>query len=161
MVVMEPVTRTRLRVLLSTVSSDSHTWNLVYLQLWLQEQGCEVVNLGPCVPVQLLVETAAAVRPDLVVISSVNGHGHIDGLTAITALRADVRSRAVPAVIGGKLGIHGAADSDRSSALVDAGYDAVFWDSSTAESGLRDFLDRLDHAPALPRVPVHAGGSAA
>jgi methylaspartate mutase sigma subunit len=161
MVFTEPVARTDRRVLLSTVSSDSHTWNLVYLQLWLQEHGCEVVNLGPCVPVALLVETAAALRPDLVVISSVNGHGHIDGLKAITALRADARTRPVPAVIGGKLGIHGEMDPAQSSALVSAGYDAVFWDAGTAESGLRDFLDRLDHAPALPRVPVHAGGSAA
>lgn len=159
MAFMEPVTRTGRRVLLSTVSSDSHTWNLVYLQLWLEEHGCEVVNLGACVPVRLLVETAATLRPELLVISSVNGHGHIDGLKAITALRADVRTRALPAVIGGKLGILGEADSARSSALTSAGFDAVFWDTSNAESGLRDFLDRLDDTPALPELSALVGGS--
>ena len=34
------------RILLSTTSSDSHTWNLMFLQPLLEERGHEVVNLA-------------------------------------------------------------------------------------------------------------------
>ncbi|MGW7413543.1 cobalamin-dependent protein, partial [Streptomyces sp. NPDC054863] len=57
------------RVLVSSVSSDSHTWNLVYLQLVLEELGHEVRNIGACVPDDLLLEECLAHRPALVVIS--------------------------------------------------------------------------------------------
>lgn len=43
-------------VLVSSVSSDSHTWNLVFLQLLLEEMGHEVTNIGSCVPDDLLIE---------------------------------------------------------------------------------------------------------
>lgn len=120
------------RVVLSTVSSDSHTWNLVFLQLLLQEHGFEVINLGPCVPDTLLVESVREHAPDLVVISTVNGHGHIDGGRVIRLLREDPDTSAVPVVIGGKLGISGAGDEDKVKSLVDAGFDAVFTDTADA-----------------------------
>lgn len=56
------------RVLLSTVSSDSHTWNLVYLSLLLEEHGYEVHNLGATVPDELLITTARSQQPDVIVI---------------------------------------------------------------------------------------------
>ena len=117
------------RILLSTVSSDSHTWNLVHLQLLLEEQGNEVVNLGPCVPDQLLLDTVRRVRPDAVVISTVNGHGHLDGARVARMLRADPSTRHVPLMIGGKLGTAGARNERYAQALVDAGFDAVFTDA--------------------------------
>ena len=116
------------RVLLSTVSSDAHTWNLVFLQLFLEEQGYEVVNLGPCVPDELLLSTARRHQPDAIAISSVNGHGYLDGERLIRALRADPQLARIPTVIGGKLGLAG-GDDDRTRALIEAGFDAVFTDS--------------------------------
>ncbi|MEU0548226.1 cobalamin-dependent protein [Micromonospora sp. NPDC005979] len=113
------------RVLLSSVSSDSHTWNLVYLQLLLEEAGHQVTNLGACVPDDLLVETAARWRPSVIVISSVNGHGHLDGARLIGRVRADARIRHIPAVIGGKLGIAG-DDRPYVERLAAAGFDLVF-----------------------------------
>lgn len=113
------------QILLSSVSSDSHTWNLVYLQLLLEEAGHRVINLGACVPDDLLVEATGRLRPDAIVISSINGHGHLDGARLIGRIRADARLRHIPAVIGGKLGIAG-DDRPYIERLTTAGFDAVF-----------------------------------
>ncbi|MER5812945.1 methylaspartate mutase [Streptomyces sp. NPDC002033] len=129
-------------ILLSGTASDSHTWNLVYLQLFLEELGHRVHNLGPCVPDGLLAGACAADgpgRPDLVVVSSVNGHGYRDGLSAVRALRR--AGVTLPLVIGGKLGVAGVADPLQRGRLLDAGCDAVFDDGDTG--ALREFLDAL------------------
>ena len=114
------------RILLSTTSSDSHTWNLMFLQLLLEERGHEVVNLGPCVPDDLLVETARSCRPSAIVISTVNGHGRIDGARVAQAVRQDPQTAQLPMMIGGKLGIEGTSSDDEVSRLLEAGFDAVF-----------------------------------
>lgn len=100
----------------------------MFLQLLLEEQECHVVNLGACVPVDVLVAECLRHHPDVIVISTVNGHGHFDGTSAVTALRAQPRLRDVRVVIGGKIGTLG-ADNDRyAQGLLDAGFDAVFLD---------------------------------
>jgi methylaspartate mutase sigma subunit len=140
------------RVVLSTVSSDSHTWNLVFLHLLLEELGCEVTNLGACVPDDVLIGMVRAQAPDAVVISSVNGHGHIDGSRMITSLRADKDPAVagVPVVIGGKLDIQGAADTDLAGRLIAAGFDAVFMDGANLNEFSRT-VTRLAHV-ARPAV---------
>jgi methylaspartate mutase sigma subunit len=131
-----------LTIVLSSVSSDSHTWNLVYLQLCLEELGHRVVNLGACVPDDLLVDECVRIRPDLVVISSVNGHGFIDGSRLIARIRAVPELADTPMAIGGMLGING-PDGQRSKALLlAAGYTAVF-DSGARMPAFRAFLARL------------------
>ncbi|WP_028648818.1 cobalamin B12-binding domain-containing protein [Nocardiopsis sp. CNT312] len=116
---------------LSGTSSDSHTWNLVFLQLLLEEAGHRVVNLGPCVPDRLFVEECRTRTPRLVVVSSVNGHGYGDGLRMIRALRDAPGTGRVPVVIGGKLGVGGTLEDERAEDLLAAGYDAVFADGDT------------------------------
>ncbi|MGW4381395.1 cobalamin B12-binding domain-containing protein [Kitasatospora sp. NPDC004531] len=138
---MATVDRAAPRVLLSTVSSDAHTWNLVFLQLLLEEHGFQVVNLGPCVPDELLLDSVREHRPDLVVISTVNGHGKLDGGRVIRLLRAQPDLADVPVVIGGKLGIAGADDAG-SRELVEAGFTAVFTDAVDA-AALPGRLGRL------------------
>ena len=127
---MSEVARPRPLVLLSSVSSDSHTWNLVFLQLLLEETGHDVVNVGACVPDELLLSECVAHRPDAVVISTVNGHGHVDGRRLIARLRADERLSGLPVVIGGKLGVGGGRDAGLASELVAAGFDTVFADGA-------------------------------
>ncbi|MGY1453771.1 cobalamin B12-binding domain-containing protein [Streptomyces sp. SS8] len=117
------------RVLVSSVSSDSHTWNLVFLQLLIEEYGHSVTNIGACVPDDLLIAECRRHRPDMVVISSVNGHGHLDGRRLIARLRAEPDLADLPVVIGGKLGTRGAEGGSHVGALVEAGFDAVFEDS--------------------------------
>lgn len=141
-----PVRRDRRRrVLLSTVSSDSHTWNLVFLQLLLEEAGHEVINLGPCVPDELLLDSARQQRPDAIVISTVNGHGFLDGSRMIRRLREDPELADLPVIIGGKLGVAGSADAANAQELLDAGFTAVFTED-TQPSALGGYLTGLPAA---------------
>lgn len=135
------------RVLVSSVSSDSHTWNLVFLQLLLEEMGHEVVNVGSCVPDELLIEECRRVQPDLVVVSSVNGHGALDGARAIRRLREQQDLRDLRVVIGGKLGVRGAEAGTYGPELMAAGFDAVFEDAA----GVAEFRRYLAQSatPAL------------
>ena len=118
------------RVLLSSVSSDAHTWNLVFLQLLLEEHGHDVTNLGACVPDDLLVAECRRLLPDVLVISTVNGHGYADGRRVISLLRAQPELRELTVVIGGKLGVAGELDQGHAAELVALGFDAVFQDGA-------------------------------
>jgi methylaspartate mutase sigma subunit len=131
-----------LSVLVTSVASDSHNWNLVYLELALSELGHQVLNLGPCVPEELVVSECLRVTPDLIVVSSVNGHGFIDGMQLIGRIRACQELAATPVVIGGKLGIAGTAGRESRDRLVAAGFDAVF-DDGAGMAEFRVFTERL------------------
>ncbi|MFE4632806.1 cobalamin B12-binding domain-containing protein [Streptomyces sp. NPDC056773] len=139
--------RRNAKILLTGTASDSHTWNLVYLQLLLEELGHPVRNLGPCVTDELLTAACASEEPGLVVISSVNGHGYRDGLSAVRALRRT--GLTLPVVIGGKLGVAGAADPEQRARLLDAGCDAVFDDGDVG--ALKAFLASLGAATPAGR----------
>lgn len=125
-------------VLLSGTASDSHTWNLVYLQLLLEEEGYRVVNLGACVPPVLLADECEAEQPDLVVLSTVNGHGYQDGPRALAEVRSRPGLASVPVVIGGKLGT-GGPEPVQADALRAAGFTEVF-DDDTAITRFREFI---------------------
>lgn len=117
--------------LLTSVASDSHTWNLVYLQLVLEELGFRVTNLGACTPDELIVDESLSMEPELIVVSSVNGHGRAEGIRVVRQLRSCPELAVTPIVIGGKLGICGAADA---ASLRAAGFDAVFEDGAAGHS---------------------------
>lgn len=137
-----------LKVLLSSVSSDSHTWNLVFMQLLLEELGHEVINLGACVLDEMIIDECANHKPDMLVISSVNGHGNIDGERMVRRLRADPRTASMPAVIGGKLGTKGADNLQYNKTLLEAGFSAVFEDAG----GIAQFESFVRNvAGALPK----------
>ncbi|MBG0854634.1 cobalamin-dependent protein [Streptomyces spinoverrucosus] len=135
------------RFIVTSVSSDAHMWNLVFLQLLLEERGGEVVNLGACVPDDVILAECRRVRPDALVVSTVNGHGHLDGLRLIQRIRSDSELADLRVVIGGKLGIRGSENARFGTELVAAGFDAAF----EAEAGLAEFdafLGGLEKAPA-------------
>ncbi|MBT2509277.1 cobalamin B12-binding domain-containing protein [Streptomyces sp. ISL-98] len=140
------------RVLVSSTSSDSHTWNLVFLQILLEDMGHEVINIGSCVPDDLLIEQARRHRPDMVVISSVNGHGALDGKRLITRIRTLLDLADLPVVIGGKLDIKAGEGGQAGPELMDAGFTAVFEDSQ----GIDTFRDYL--ALTGPRRELEATG---
>ena len=131
-----------LTVVVSSVASDSHTWNLVYLQLAIEELGHRVVNLGACVPDELLVEECLRIAPDLVVVSSVNGHGFIDGMRLIGRIRERPELAATLVVIGGMLGIAGPGGRHSQDLLREAGYTAVF-DDGPRMPAFRAFVEQL------------------
>ncbi|WP_259316995.1 cobalamin B12-binding domain-containing protein [Kitasatospora xanthocidica] len=132
-----------LDVIVSGTESDSHTWNLVFLQLQLEDWGHRVRNLGPCLPGAELAAECRREAPDLIVLSSVNGHGESDGLSAVAELRAVPELADTPIVIGGKLGTGrqlragagGGGGESMTRRLLDAGFSAVFHESA----GLPEF----------------------
>ncbi|MCX4743036.1 MULTISPECIES: cobalamin B12-binding domain-containing protein [Streptomyces] len=150
MTLTDPRTETRRTVVVTSMASDSHTWNLVFLQLLLEELGLDVVNLGPCVPDDLLIARCAEIRPAFVVISSVNGHGHQDGLRVIRALRGHPELCDLPAMIGGKLGVDD-RDGARAQELRAAGFDDVVAEGTDPATALARF------AASLPTVPSQGG----
>ncbi|MGW7531817.1 cobalamin B12-binding domain-containing protein [Amycolatopsis sp. NPDC054798] len=123
--------------------SDAHTWNLVFLQLLIEELGLDVVNLGPCVPVELLVRECHVRQPALIALSSVNGHGYQDGLQEIAALRACAALTDTPIVIGGKLGVSDIGRTDRAIELLKAGFDAVYDDHADDAARFRSLVSSL------------------
>jgi len=146
---MRNLARRGLDVVVTGLSSDAHTWNLVYLQLVLEELGCRTTNLGACVPDDLIVRECVDRRPDLVVVSSVNGHGFRDGLRMIGALRAAPALATTPAVIGGKLDVVGGGDGSDAARLLAAGFDAVFTDGGAALP-FRSFVHGLAARASVP-----------
>ncbi|MGW1429737.1 cobalamin B12-binding domain-containing protein [Streptomyces sp. NPDC002431] len=134
-----------LDVYVTGLSSDAHTWNLVYVQLLIEGLGHRVRNLGPCVPDDEIVETCRTTRPDVLVISTVNGHGFHTARPLIEAIREDRSLRDLPVVIGGKLGVSEDGAQDRARALVALGYTAVFEDGA---AGVASFTSLLRDLPA-------------
>ncbi len=139
---LEAASAHQLSVVVSGVSSDSHTWNLVYLRLAIEELGHQVRNLGACVPDELLVQECLTGRPDLIVLSTVNGHGFIDGMRLIARIRACPELATTPVVIGGMLGISGPDGQRSHDRLIAAGYTAVF-DDGPRMPAFRSFVEAL------------------
>ena len=128
---------TQPRCVLSTVESDSHIWNLVYLQRVLEEQGATVLNLGSCTPVAEVLRGITEFTPDLLVVSSINGHGHHGARVLLEEVRR--HGLEVPAVVGGKL-TTAASDTDRVRRdLLSRGYADVFTDEDSVDR-FREFL---------------------
>jgi methylaspartate mutase sigma subunit len=96
------------------------------MQLLLEEAGHTVTNFGPCVKDEILLARCRRLVPDLIVFSTLNGHGRQDGERVIRQLRDDPRLREVPVVIGGMLGVTGPDGNVAARALMDAGFDAAY-----------------------------------
>jgi methylaspartate mutase sigma subunit len=136
-----------LHVLVTGTASDSHTWNLIFLRLLLEELGHRVTTLASCVPDDEVLDRCRRGRPDLVIVASLNGHGYVDGMGLISKVRSCPDLATLPFVIGGKLGI-GGPDTVRARALVAAGFDAVFEDGGRAAiASLRTLLGELSARP--------------
>ena len=142
------------RAVLSTIPSDSHTWNLLYLQLLMEENGWSVTNLGACVPVATLTDETRSQPPDMIVISTVNGHGAQEGLDVIAALRAEPVLSDVPVVLGGKIDVSETRQRADVDGLLAAGYDAVL----IGDEAGPDFLDLIGQPTALAAAGQYAAG---
>jgi methylaspartate mutase sigma subunit len=139
--------RRKPHAILATTPSDSHTWNLLFIQLLMEENGWSVTNLGACVPVTRLLDESLRQVPDMIVISTVNGHGAQDASRLITALRTEPSLAGLPVYLGGKICV--SADRERNAAaeLAAAGYNAVL----TGENAVPAFLSVLAQATTTPR----------
>jgi methylmalonyl-CoA mutase cobalamin-binding subunit len=125
------INKKRLRVVIATIPSDSHTWNLVFLELLFKNHDCDTLNLGCCTPYSEIQKNSKNI--DLVVISTVNGHGYSEGLELIQFLKNTMKNTIPPIIIGGKLGVKGSENKQYYSTLLNSGYSAVFDDSVPIE----------------------------
>jgi methylaspartate mutase sigma subunit len=129
----------RLDIVISALSSDAHTWNLVFLQLLLEELGHNVRNLGPCVPDDVIVAVCQERPVDLLLVASINGHGVPDGKSLIRAVRRCPELASMPVAIGGLLDTEG---TKHRAELLEAGFDAVF-EGGAGPQALSTYVDVL------------------
>lgn len=117
--------------LLFTVSSDSHSWNLVFMEYLLTEKGFNVKNLGTCTPIDEVVYETNKSQYDLLVLSTVNGHGYLEGPEISKLIRGNENYHN-NIVIGGKISTDNSKESIelKTKLLKQAGFDAVFDDSN-------------------------------
>lgn len=112
--------------LLTTVESDAHTWNLVYIETLLEEHGVETINLGPCVPAEMTIEAIVSHRPDGVIVSSVNGHGFLQGRALYQLAAEHLGDCLPPMLIGGKLSTTEENGPALKRELLALGFEGVF-----------------------------------
>lgn len=116
--------------LLTTVPSDSHSWNLVFMEFLLNDLGYKVENLGPNTPMDEVVSRLNQHGSAIVVVSTVNGHGYLEGAELARRIRAET-DHLDGLYIGGKI----CTENDpltiarHSETLKTAGFDEVFDDS--------------------------------
>lgn len=136
------------RCLITTVQSDSHTWNLIYIQLLLEELGATVINLGCCVPIEETISAIELNNPDLVIVSSVNGHGYFQGKELIERAQRELEGCLPPFIIGGKLSTNTEKNELIDRDLLGVGYDAVF-QSDDAIVQFRKYLSVYSNSPSM------------
>ncbi|MFB6456892.1 cobalamin B12-binding domain-containing protein [Chitinophaga sp. Hz27] len=125
--------------LLTTIPSDSHQWNLVFIRLLLEENGFEVINLGPSVPYDLLTEACIKHQPDMLIVSTINGHGYIEGKELVKRVRELDCMREKPVFIGGKLSTDVSMSYLYAVELESAGFTKAYCN----DEDLQDFGQRL------------------
>jgi methylaspartate mutase sigma subunit len=146
--------RERRHAVLTTLRSDAHSWNLVVLERYLVEQRFSVRNLRVCVPPQAILQACLRERPALLVVSTLNGHGFVDGLRLIELVREHGELRDMRAVVGGLLGCEAARAGEHAARLVAAGFDEAFPDGTT----LQEFGRYLETLPQEPACQEHLTG---
>ncbi len=128
------------KVTITTIPSDAHTWNLVYIQLFLEEYGFLAQNIGSCPPYDLTIRKCCEHQPDLIVVSTVNGHGYIEGLELVKRIKQSDFVNNVPVIIGGKLTTKGRLTREEKENLLKEGYSEVF----EGNSAIGDFPEYLE-----------------
>ncbi|MCB0606242.1 MAG: cobalamin B12-binding domain-containing protein [Lewinellaceae bacterium] len=114
------------KALLTTIPSDAHNWNLIYIQLLMEENGAEVINLGACTAYEEIESACLQVLPDFIVVSTVNGHGFIEGRELIMRIREIPQMKNIPVYLGGKLSTDQAESDKYALELEAAGYTRVY-----------------------------------
>ncbi len=125
--------------LLTTIPSDSHNWNLIYMQLLLEENGFNVINLGACTAYEVVEEKCMNIFPDILVVSTVNGHGYLEGKELIGKVRTIPSMEGTPAYIGGKLSTDKNMSYIYAMELEMAGYDKAYYENMEAN----DFIVKI------------------
>lgn len=137
-------------VLLTTVASDSHSWNLVFMEFLLNDLGYKVDNMGPNTPMDEVIARLNRQPCAMVVVSTVNGHGYIEGAELAQRIRNETH-HLEGLYIGGKICTENDAKTiaRHSETLKAAGFDEVF-DDSVANS-----FDAFQELVGAQLYPTH------
>jgi methylaspartate mutase sigma subunit len=119
---------------LTTIPSDSHSWNLVFMQKFLEEMGLKVINLGTCVPYEEVTSACLTHKPDYLVVSSINGHGYLDGLELGKVVSDNFAHPYMKMIIGGKLHINAEHLISHINDFYKVGFDAVYYEENSLNS---------------------------
>ncbi len=127
-----------MKVMLGTIPSDSHSWNLVYMQLLLNELECDVTQLGICTPEHVYVDTLNSAQFDLIVLSSINGHGFSQGKSVAHYISKNFKGEIPPMVIGGKLTTDNNFTAWHDSKMKQQGFSKVYYNEHAISDFIRD-----------------------
>ncbi|NSY39775.1 cobalamin B12-binding domain-containing protein [Leisingera sp. ANG59] len=143
------------KALLATIPSDSHSWNLVFMEFFLEENGYDVSNLGPNTPLHDIEKALHTGYYDMVVISSTNGHAYIEAQELAKRIRASATHNG-QLFLGGKICTQTDPEiiAHHTAALKDCGFDEVFDDS--VMNSFDRFQLLLTPPASMPVQPVSA-----
>ncbi|QXI37880.1 hypothetical protein [Pseudomonas xantholysinigenes] len=126
------------------------------MEFLLSEANYQVHNMGPNTPMRDVVDWLKQHPCDLIVVSTVNGHGYLEGVELAQRIRDEGRFRG-SLCIGGKICTENDAPTlERySHTLLQAGFDAVFDDSD--KNNFDRFQALLDNASAHQDTLARSG----
>lgn len=144
-----PTAKTKCLAILASTPDDSHQWNLHGVEMELKERNIEVINLGPLTPCKVIAETVRDRHPDLLVVSTVNGHGVHSMLEVLRTLEEYQVKRSIRIVIGGLLTTDPEKTKTAISTLMSAGCSGVF-SGPEAWSSFDEFLHGVVSVEPFP-----------
>ena len=122
------------KIIVCTTPSDSHMWNLVILDLFLQEKDFNVLNLGSNTPFKAVLESLDTFCPDLVIVSSLNGHLLQDGVEMMRYIQSHKGYVPCSFVAGGRASTDPKNMLFISKKLKSYGFEETFFDKNALES---------------------------
>ncbi len=126
-------------ILLATLPSDAHSWNLLFVHMLLAEHGLALDNLGVCTPLPVLLRACVQRHPRVVLISATNGHHAVEGMLLAQHIHETLGSSRPALALAGDLTSPGRGHGFQD--LLAAGFDAVFC-GSHAVPKLLDFCQQ-------------------
>lgn len=132
-----------MKAIVTSLRSGSPERDLLAFQSLLEGQGAEVVNLGNGIPVDAIVKACQSVRPDLLVVSSLDRDGAPEARELLEVFDRESSKDRLPVVVGGRLAAphdsHDSHDSgeEASRDLLECGFARVF----TGGEAVPQFID--------------------
>lgn len=113
-------------IIVAMTESDAHVVANKLLEVYLQEQGYSIINLGACTPLREVAETAAANAPQAIVLGSQNGHA-LEDISGLSSLKTEFHIDC-PVILGGNLSVGAEKSDDLERKLKTAGVDFICQD---------------------------------
>ncbi|MFT6778541.1 MAG: methylaspartate mutase sigma subunit [Paraglaciecola sp.] len=110
-------------VIIAMTESDAHVVANKLLQLYLEDHGYNIINLGACTPMKHVVQSAAVINPQAIVLGSQNGHA-LEDISSLLSLKKDFKINC-PVILGGNLSVGAQKSNDFELEFQRAGVDYI------------------------------------